>query len=830
MDPEPSPDAASAPAPDADMPIDYDQPDSTFAGESTDAEMGDEPAKDALQEADMVDDDAVARVAAETDTDIIPDDDALLAAVSSAPLDVSFSTAASPPVALPPFSSDLSAAPVSASVPVSTAVELDANPTLAPAPDMPVSADEPITGEPLPAVDNGVDGADERTLDATTSTGDGGAAAHALEPLSTEEAAETPAIADIGGSVTATASAEAPAADGTGDAVAEPDAGEHDDAHATAVEAVGGGATRDPDELVKTNTGAEQQHVLPSRPIVDKDPLLEVEVPVHAPADPSSFSARGVPAVFLTTGDDESTTTHVLFHHERRWPPDDAAAEGETSVDSSDEHFDLLLGEAAQHELYYQPLDKLLVALRRELNWHDYDQEELVLHFDEIGISITEDNVYCSSVTLFDFDRIHTGCQLPGRLHARLDSQSRFSTGFNALAMHIANSRADVVVEVEEDEEGDESATLAGDDDEEEEEGVIEGAVYEEGAEADQAQEEHEEGEVQGATFDEHVEEEEGEGGLAESDGPDSELVRAQQGDEDVEEPEVEAGELPSQEGAAEQPTAALPTAAEGQQPAQAGEDEFDLDSALAQLDGDDGVPAVAQEAQQQPVEEVGAEGARQEGEGVEAPGVARGAEVAQEAATALAAEPAATEPREHEAPSSELPSAAEPQEAAEEALGAEGEDLAEPAEAEQGEVDAAATADEAAQDGVETALPAADVEVDAASTAGELVEPAQVELVVATAELSAVGNDASAAVDDSDEPVNQSDVVIDYDEAFDGGAVTATTAAPAADHGGEALPPTPQSPKRSRDSLSEDGQEGADGESAGDAKRPRLVEATTAA
>lgn len=397
MDPEPSPDAASAPAPDADMPIDYDQPDSTLAGESTDAEMGDEPAKDASHEADMVDDDAVARVAAETDTDIIPDDDALLAAVSSAPLDVSFSTVASPPVSLPPFSSDVSAAPVTSSAPVSTAIELDANPTLAPAPDVPVSIEEPITSEPLPAEDNGVDGADEGALDVTTSTGDGGAAAHALEPLSTEEADETPAVADIGGSVTATASAEAPAVDGTGDAVAETDAGEHEDAHATAVEAVGGGATRDPDELVKTNTGAEQQHVLPSRPIVDKDPLLEIEVPVHAPADPSSLSARGVPAVFLTTGDDESTTTHVLFHHERRWPPDDAAAEGETSVDGSDEHFDLLLGEATQHELYYQPLDKLLLALRRELNWHDYDQEELVLHFDEIGISITEVRSFASS-------------------------------------------------------------------------------------------------------------------------------------------------------------------------------------------------------------------------------------------------------------------------------------------------------------------------------------------------------------------------------------------------------------------------------------------------
>jgi len=95
---------------------------------------------------------------------------------------------------------------------------------------------------------------------------------------------------------------------------------------------------------------------------------------------------------------------------------------------------------ATSPELYYAPLASLFAALRMTFTQIP-TSEELVISFEAIGISLAEDNLHATQVSLFDFDRIQVGCGLPGHLQLTLETQSRFSTGFNALVEHIARSR-----------------------------------------------------------------------------------------------------------------------------------------------------------------------------------------------------------------------------------------------------------------------------------------------------------------------------------------------------------------------------------------------------
>lgn len=57
------------------------------------------------------------------------------------------------------------------------------------------------------------------------------------------------------------------------------------------------------------------------------------------------------------------------------------------------------------------------------------------IHADVVPSS--QDNVYARQVSLFDFNRIHLGCDLPGELNITLECQSRFVSDFNALATHV---------------------------------------------------------------------------------------------------------------------------------------------------------------------------------------------------------------------------------------------------------------------------------------------------------------------------------------------------------------------------------------------------------
>lgn len=130
-----------------------------------------------------------------------------------------------------------------------------------------------------------------------------------------------------------------------------------------------------------------------------------------------------------------------------------------------DESTTLLFDKAEEQSLYYDPIESLVAALRRDLPDLDSSGEELVFDFEAMGVSLPEvrppslslssptkpadsrpislasqDNVYTREVSLFDLARIHAGCHLPGGLQFNLVTQPRFSTGFNSLVDYIAKS------------------------------------------------------------------------------------------------------------------------------------------------------------------------------------------------------------------------------------------------------------------------------------------------------------------------------------------------------------------------------------------------------
>ncbi|GAA6049121.1 hypothetical protein JCM3770_003896 [Rhodotorula araucariae] len=827
------------------MTIDYDFPEPSHSAVGADAEMGDELAKDAdlsALEADMVDDVALVRAADATgldgDADIAIDED-LVDTSPSTPVIVPFSAAASPPI--PPFSA-FTTAPVVSPAPFVTVTEVEiASEPIITVPESAFSAAVPadpiLTSAPVvvPAPAE-VAPPVELPTSCSPSLGDGGAAARAVEPL--EDAGPAAVTTDAVAAVSEAALAEeldlVPNEDdvpnnGLPEAVIETAVDGAEPASQEGAELV---ALQEKSSVVDDDAAILELEPSSVRPLVNKDPLLDIIVPVRSPVDPSS-SARGVPAVFLSMGAPQGWTTYSLFHAESR------------SVKEEDEHVqedsELLLGDTAQHELYYQPLATLFGMLRTQLEFLEHDGDELILEFDEIGLTISEDNMYSHQVTLFDFDRIHTGCQIPGRLHANLATQPRFSAGFNALALHIAGSLAASADEGEgegayaAEEEGDESTTLEGDD-------------------------ELEEGEPEEGELDERAVE----GPADDHDGPDSELVGAHaHGADGV-----------------------------GEEEEQAAEDEFDLESALAQLDGDDVVAVIegAQEdlilagageergeehevaratAQEEPLEgapeeahadafDVALEGAPEEAhadaleEALEEAHVEAHVEATEEAPEAREtaqdgtkeAQPQQLEEGREEGQVAEVPGQpGNGDEVAQERKedppvgehvelediddGRENASLAprdeavdsEPIVERDDEITAPNASDTAATttEGDQSAM----IELqDITENAAEMGTPASPELQADTADEFAGAIDAFATSAESEEPTNSTDVVIDYDDAFDGGPASAPPASPkdAVDAHSHLAP---LEPKRSREDDEQDVVE----ESAGDAKRPRLAE-----
>lgn len=849
MDAEASTSVAALQASDADMTIDYgggEQP--MAAGGGGDAEMNDEGTT--VDEAEMRDDeahheaDATFMTAYEGDPEVLADDDETLP-TSSAPV-TSFASTSAPFEAFsaaPVFSPT----PVIASEPLTTHIELD-NPSetlfqppsasTAPEVPIPIPSETILTPAPLASAPIETDVAIVETAAPVLapSVGDSGSAARDLEPT---EATGT--STDVGAIEATSAGAQLD--------VVELSETTHVDETSPSAE-IGGATIAEPKtsmpesgvNLAEVETGANgidggsNEHSL--RPLVDKDPLLSIEVPTL----PSTSALRDVPVVYLT----HDSTTWTLFH-----PSRDIGSTSEdagTETEEGEEDLPLLFGDAARHELYYKPLETLFRVVREEIEELRDQGDELVVEFDEIGISLSEvrahlpssrflrtdvyrhsqDNIYSRQVTLFDFDRIHTGCQIPGRLHARIYAQPCFATGFNALAEHIARiaSGASEEGEGEEElEEGEESVTL----------------VAEEGSEGE---------------FREEGEEEE-EGVADDHDGPDSELPQV---GEDEGEKAVET------QG--------------GQGEGEGGDDDFDLDQALAQLDGDD-VVAVVEVAQEDLLLEQQQQGgeaeAREEGEEQEPSAEAeaneeRAEEQVEEVVEVAEGEEAGADAREEER-TLEVGEEGEVPET-EDVVAGSGEPASTemPAEStvdtvEATQTDAGSAKSHPANEGAESTIvaetldniaptetngthddestPTADAPAagEPAETASEdAVNNATVESVGANGTLSAgawlplshprlheLMNRSRTAAEETEEPTEQTDVVIDYDEAFDASAAPAT----AGENGVEVTSeiatvtseemPAPTSPKRSRKFEHEEGLEGADDQASNGAFRSPL-------
>ncbi|GAA5871899.1 hypothetical protein JCM1840_004737 [Sporobolomyces johnsonii] len=546
-----------------------------------------------------------------------------------------------------------------------------------------------------------------------------------------------------------------------------------------------------------------------SRPEVDKAALLGIEVPSPLMGDSSSTSA---PAVFVSY----DNTTYSLFRAHKL-----------VDSEQDDDVPALLDGEEQQH-LYYDSLETLFSALHGEFPELQSREDELVLDFDEIGVALTEDNIYSRKVSLHDFDRIHIGCQLPGRLHARLYAQARFSSGFNALVQHIANSLAGGYAETVDGSEG----TYEAVDGEEEEDAFADETFVT----------------------------------VAEDDGPDSELpVLGGEGGED--------GEGKSEEGAQGQGEARVDEDQNGEEgeygpeEEEGGEDDFDLEQALAQLDGDD-VAAVVEGAQEDyllselPTEEnqleleQGVEHAAAEPEQLEAGAtqgvVARGSEEGEvvgdaEGEVEGAAEEGAAE--EGAADDSGVWTADVAVSAPEEVdapLDDAVADSADPTTTGPSDTSAPALVTAAPLDdptiqpvdpAVSTTMAVPDLAQGVVADAGgePVVEILDVSSSTAILESGLESTDPLAASNEiTEDALDSNDVVIDYDEAFDGSSSVAPEAtvipvtAPV-DFAEEykVSPPTPLSPKRSRASLTEeDDEEVAEDALVGsDAKRPRLAD-----
>ncbi|KAK4048838.1 hypothetical protein OIO90_005646 [Microbotryomycetes sp. JL221] len=103
------------------------------------------------------------------------------------------------------------------------------------------------------------------------------------------------------------------------------------------------------------------------------------------------------------------------------------------------ESWQVLFEDSNDHELYFDQIECLLERLRKELPDLSSKDEELELDFTGLGIVLAEDSVYTRETCLYDFDRMHVGCNLEGRLRIRVTaSRGRFARDFNALASHVA--------------------------------------------------------------------------------------------------------------------------------------------------------------------------------------------------------------------------------------------------------------------------------------------------------------------------------------------------------------------------------------------------------
>ncbi|GAA5933505.1 uncharacterized protein JCM15063_001330 [Sporobolomyces koalae] len=574
----------------------------------------------------------------------------------------------------------------------------------------------------------------------------------------------------------------------------------------------------DEETIVASASALGKDKLVSIRPRVDKSLLGGIEVPM--PESSESTNALAAPAILL----EYDNTAYSLFRAPIKIPND--RVEGD-ETDNHDESGTVTTGEEQdeqgpqtlltgqeQQQLYFATLEQLFSTLHEQFPELSSREDELVLDFDEIGIAITEDNIYSRQISLHDFDRIHLGCGLPGRLHARLYAQTRFSSGFNALAQHVAKSLNGIgSEEAEHDSE----------------------ATYDEGTVNGDDEEYLEESFVTVGQPEDHA-----------ADGPDSELPVLADGSSQDEPAHVY--EQTGEDG---------------------DEEEFDLESALAQLDGDNIVAyaeGVAEDfilsegagERSETTRESGVQEQEQEQEAVgeatvvvaETPpeGHTEVSEQVDEAT--VVAEPAAVksenEPESGLQPSEDDKVETQANVPTSDSSPLEVSDLA--GEAEDSVDKASQVEDSNSAAGITTSAPGeqsplavADPTMGISETVAGLEEKDDVQETVVEPskgvdEPITAGSIEAESTTEA-EAADPNDVVIDYDEAFDGSSVTAL---PASDGSlpvdsvasnevtavEEEIRPA-HSPKRRHDSLNGDlGDEAVDADvDGGDVKRPRLDE-----
>lgn len=401
----------------APMTIDYDQP----QGEPIpgDAEMGlaapvvtsvepshpvlAPPTTDAeeaeMQQDDRVIDDVVEEVTRESEIIMVEEDNTV---------DVPFSNAEEQPAAAIIEAQDVQPV-IGASVakefadPGSEAATLAPEPTLSSREDAVAEGGLTATettagGEATPTV-----GDDDETITETietttvetlvTSVEDGGAAAARDLEQSETSVIDTPAIGQNPNDAT-TAIEDAPiveqSAEGveaTEDATAGQTAESVPPLFAIATEKLS-------EQIPKAATDAATADAQNARPPVDKDPLLQVQLPAELFPVPeaSTSTARLAPGVLLTCGG----TTYSLFrqlqvaNEPSFHDEEDEEDQGGDEPQSEEVDAPLILAAMAQHALYYEPVDKLVQALRDLLPELNGEADELVLDFEDLGITVGE--------------------------------------------------------------------------------------------------------------------------------------------------------------------------------------------------------------------------------------------------------------------------------------------------------------------------------------------------------------------------------------------------------------------------------------------------------
>ncbi|GAB00063.1 hypothetical protein E5Q_06766 [Mixia osmundae IAM 14324] len=114
---------------------------------------------------------------------------------------------------------------------------------------------------------------------------------------------------------------------------------------------------------------------------------------------------------------------------------------GDPSTDPDASTIPVLLGES--HELYYNQLENLITELHIHFEFFYDEQLEMTICIDDLDIQIPEDNVYTRELSLYDLERLHRGCDLPGRLRLTIAESPRLVFRFNTLADYMANSLGD---------------------------------------------------------------------------------------------------------------------------------------------------------------------------------------------------------------------------------------------------------------------------------------------------------------------------------------------------------------------------------------------------